>query len=447
MKRFIFLALVLLLPVLACNLGGVETTPTPDADGIATAVAATLTAAAGAGGVETPAPSEAAPAETPAQPTATPAAGPPPLTPAGVIVGTEDGEVTIYNPAGQPITGYLLPDLSFREPQYVHFAGPFGPGPIQTVLVYYTLQNGGELRVHNGQSSSPYVSAPNLIAMAGAPAQPVVAYSLFVTPTSGYDTSSELYVGTLDNPPTAPLLSALNEDGYALYPLAVAAENGQPVGVWYTKQLWGIGNVAFAPTRGLYYLDVATAQVTEVLPDVTTQEEGTFINRTAGLSPDATWMAWTMEGPNVAPYSMFWAPVEDQTQTKSVMPGLPYDMGAGFAVFSPGNQYLAWNTASSGTQPGMVNYYLHINATDGVSGSFSELPTAGSLLNPDMVWAITAGWLDGDTLLLRGRMTDEQWHVFSLNPVSSMLTVNGQPGQALQAQDFALGEFMGFVYP
>ena len=362
------------------------------------------------------------------------------------MVGSEDGAVTIYNPQGLPIVGYLLPDLTFCEPQFIHFAGAFGPGPVEAPLVYYSLEQGGVLKVHDGQGSSVYVSAPNLIAMAGAPAQPALAYSLFVAPQSGYDTSSALYVGTLNAPPTEPVLTAPNVDGYALYPLAVSASGGQPTGVWYTTELFGIGNVAFAPRRGLFYLDLASGLITATLPPIIGNDLGTFTNSLAGLSPDQTWMAYSMQGPNVAPTTLFWAPVDDPSQVISVMPSINYNMGAGFAVFSPDHQYLAWDAANSGTQPGMVAYYLQIHATDGVSGSFSEFPTAQSLLHPDLIYARTAGWLDNETLLLQGRMTDELNHVLSLGPVSSMLSTDGS-GQAILAQSFAIGDFLGFVYP
>ncbi len=274
----------------------------------------------------------------------------------------------------------------------------------------------------------------------------MIAYSLFVVPQIGYDTSSELYVGTLDAPPVDPILTITNEEGYALYPLSVEAVDGQPVGVWYTTQLWGIGNVAFAPQRGLYYFDIAYGEVEIYLPATESNDMGEFSYSPAGFSSDRSWVAYTMHGPNVAPYSMFWQPVEDPDQVKSVMPGINYDMGAGFGVFSPNNQYLAWDTANSGTQLGMVTYYLQINSIDGVSGSFSLFPTAGSLLAPDLVFAWPVGWLDNEVLLLEGQLVDGSTHVMHFGPVSSVVSLDGS-GEAIEAEPFVPGEFLGFVYP
>lgn len=449
MKRLSLLVIAFFFPILACNLEEVLTeTTTPSADQGGMIATATLTTTPGEteAAPETFASASPAPTDTPIQPSATEAITPMDVFPAGVMVGTEDGEVTIYDVQGLPIEGYLLPDLSFHEPQFIHFTQPFGPGLVETQLVYYSLEQGGVLKIHDGQSSSIYTSAPNLIAMAGTPAQPVIAYSVFAGPQVGDDTTSVLYVGTLNAPPTDPVLTILNEDGYALYPLAVSAVEGQPVGVWYTTELYGIGNVAFAPRRGLFYLDVTSGQAVTYLPVITSNEVGTFTNSLGGLSPDQTWVAYTMQGPNVSPNTMFWAPVNEPDQVKSVRPAIDYDMGAGFAVFSPDHQYFAWNTANSGTQPGSVTYYLQIHATDGVSGSFSEFPTAKSLLNPELVFARAAGWLDSETLLLQGRMTDELNHVLSLGPVSSIVSTDGEH-QPIEAQSFAIGDFLGFVYP
>jgi hypothetical protein len=358
----------------------------------------------------------------------------------------QGGEVMVYNLEGQPSLTYSLPDLSLYEPTFIHFTGSFEPGSMDVPLVYYSLEGGGTLKVNDGQNSSVFATASNLIAMVGAPAQPVVAYSLFVTPQSGYDTSSELYVGTLDAPPIDPILTIANEEGYAIYPLAVEAVDGQPLGVWYTTQLWGIGNVAFAPQRGLYYFDLATELVTTYLPATESNDMGTFTYAPAGLSLDRTWVAYTIQGPNVAPYSMFWRPMADPDQVKSLMPTINFNMGAGFSYFSPNNEFLAWDTANSGTQSGAVTYYLHITATDGVSGSFHEFPTSKSLLAADLVSALPVGWLDDQTLLLQGYLADGSKHVMTFGPASSIVSTNGQ-GQAILAQLFIAGEFLGCVYP
>jgi hypothetical protein len=449
MKRFWFPVYMILFSVLACSVGdSISETPTPDTDLISTAVSATLTdLPAPVGDVtETPFPSTPPLVDTP---TGSPEAGsfsPEGLSPTGIMAVTLGGEATIYNLEGQLALTYLLPDLSFYEPEYIHLAGPFSEGSMDVPLIYFSLEAGGVLKVSEGQNSSLYTSAPGLIALVGAPAQPVIAYSLFVTPQSGYDTSSELYVGTLSTPPVDPVLTIVNEEGYALYPLAVEVVNGQPSGVWYTTQLWGIGNVAFVPRRGLYYLDLATEIVTTYLPASESNEMGAFSYIPTGFSIDQTWIAYTIQGPNVAPYSMFWQPVVDPDQVKSVMPSINFDMGAGFSFFSPTNQFLAWDTANSGTQSGAVTYYLQINATDSVSGSFSEFPTSRSLLAPDLVSAVPVGWLDDETLLLQGYLASGSKQVMIFGPISSIISINGQ-GEAVQAQVFAEGEFLGCVYP
>ena len=441
---------MMLFFVLACGFGdSLSNTPTPDTDLISTALSATLTALPltdTAVVAETDVPSTSPLPDTLTEPPSeeSPMLGG--LSPSGLIAAMQGGEVTVYNLEGKPSLTYSLPDLPFYEPTFIHFAGSFEPGSMEVPLMYYSLEGGGVLKMSDGQNSNHYTNAPNLIAMVGASAQPVIAYSLFVAPHSGYETSSELYVGTLDAPPIDPILTTINEEGYAIYPLAVETADGQPLGVWYTTQLWGIGNVAFAPQRGLYYFDLATELVTTYLPATESSDMGTFSYAPAGLSLDRTWVAYTIQGPNVAPYSMFWQPVEDPDQIKSLMPSINFDMGAGLSFFSPNNAFLAWDTANSGTQSGGVTYYLHITATDGIGGSFSEFPTSKSLLAPDLVSASPVGWLDDHTLLLQGYLADGSKHVMTFGPVDSIVSTNGQ-GQAILAQLFVAGEFLGCVYP
>jgi hypothetical protein len=448
-KRLWFPGFVMLFFVLACGLGdNLSKTPTPDTDLISTALSATLTAlpASDTGVAQTNLPSASPFPDTPTEPPSGESSIPGGLSPSGLIAAIQGGEVMVYDLEGQPSLTYLLPDLPFYEPTFIHFTGSFEPGSMVHPLIYYSLEGGGVLKVGDGQSSSLYRDTPNLIAIVGAPAQPVIAYSLFVAPQSGYDTSSELYVGTLDAPPIDPILTITNEEGYAIYPLAVEAVDGEPLGVWYTTQLWGIGNVAFAPQRGLYYFDLTAGFVTTYLPATESNDVGSFSYAPAGLSVDRTMVAYTIQGPSVAPYSMFWQPVGDPDQVKSLMPSINFDMGAGFAYFSPNNEYMAWDTANSGTQSGAVTYYLHITATDGISGSFSEFPTSKSMLAPDLVSALPVGWLDDHTLLLQGYLADGSKHVMTLGPVNNIIDSHGQ-GQAIQAEFFVEGEFLGCVYP
>jgi hypothetical protein len=449
MRQLWFACFMMLLFALACGLGdNLYKTPTPDTGIISTALSATLTVLpiVDTEVAETDLPSPISPSGTS---TASAAGGSSPYdvtSPAGVMAFTQGGEITVYNRQGQSALTYFLPDLSFPEPGYVHFTGSFEAGSMDVPLIYYSLEGGGVLKVNNGQNSSVYVNAPDLIAMVGAPTQPVIAYSLFVAPQSGYDTSSELYVGTLNDPPVDPILVSNNEEGYALYPLAVETADGQPLGVWYTTQLWGIGDVAFAPQRGLYYFNLMTELVTTYLPAAEENDMGSFSYAPTGFSLDRTWVSYTIQGPNVAPYSMFWQPVGEPDQVKSLMSSINFDMGAGFALFSPNNEYLAWDTANSGTQLGAVTYYLQISATDGISGSFSEFPSSKSMLAPDLVSVLPVGWLDDDTLLLQGYLADGSKHVMTFGPVSNIVNTNGQ-GEAIQAQVFVTGEFLGCVYP
>lgn len=68
---------------------------------------------------------------------------------------------------------------------------------------------------------------------------------------------------------------------------------------------------------------------------------------------------------------------------------------------------------------------------------------------PDLCWHLTwsaHGWLDNETLLLQGQLADGSIHVMNFGPMGNVVSTNGS-GEAVEAQVFVPGEFLGFVFP
>ena len=154
MKRPTLAGLSILFFALACSLGNsaVET-PTPDIDLLSTAVSETLTA------MPTPegeAPEASTPTVVAPQATSTEIPEAQGFLPAGVMAWMPGGGVTIYDPQGQYVVDYALPDLTFPGPSFIHYAGPFEAGATDGPLVYFSLEGGEALKVLDGGNSSVF---------------------------------------------------------------------------------------------------------------------------------------------------------------------------------------------------------------------------------------------------------------------------------------------------
>jgi hypothetical protein len=197
--------------------------------------------------------------------------------------------------------------------------------------------------------------------------------------------------------------------------------------VYYTTIPYGIGgDIVFEPRQNLKYLDLASYQGSEVL-DIGTSP--------SGFSPDLTWLAFTAlhSGPmRLAPLANLGAAI--------TLPLLPdSDRGAGDAVFSPDNQYIAWKEGSGWMMSETPNFHatIRIVTTSGaITAQISDADIAALIGNPSNVWVQPVGWLDNTTLLLEAR--GDEWNE------ASLLRVNPD-GSGLAY--LVPGGFMGFVYP
>jgi hypothetical protein len=270
---------------------------------------------------------------------------------------------------------------------------------------------------------------PNTIALIGVPGQPVLAYTALEHWDQGL--RSHLYVGTLQAlAAAAPALSITSFESDALHPLAVRAESGGPTGVWYTYVPYGIGgDIVFPPRSGLYYLQLATGASTEVLaPEICP----------SSLSPDQAWIAF-VPGPVGA------LTIRDlATGKETVFPLLPEsDRGAGRAVFSPGNRYVAWMEAHGSMWADPSTFRTTVRIASIADERIVDLPAAqipGSVLpgiaGTGDIWLVPAGWLNEDTLLLQVSLG---------SPDRSVVLQANHDGTGLEY--LAPGILAGFLYP
>jgi hypothetical protein len=323
--------------------------------------------------------------------------------PAG-FVANNNGSLQFYNSDGQTLFSMSAPDEPGMGADDVHIAGKYVAGTSGMPLIYHSFmssQNGETLKLLNGnEPASILLNAEGFIAMAGAPGSPVFSYSTVDYQNLG---QSFLFVGTLAALPTSPVLTKNDPDtGWVLKPLAVKVENFQPVGVWYTTIAYGIGgDIVFEPRRGLYYLDLATSTKKEVLSTDFSP---------SGLSFDQNWVAYNAYGSISESSTLMLRNLATGASASFPLKAVTDPRGAGDAVFSPGERYLAWMEGSGWQMAEVPTFHALVRVGDLQGNVVAEFPdTALQAVSGfgSVGWAEPAGWLDDQTLIILVR--GEQW--------------------------------------
>ncbi len=343
-------------------------------------------------------------------------------------VPSAGGVVEYYDLQGQKIGELQAPNLGSGLYQQAHLAGPltYAPSPVLPPLVFYAFQNNGELWLNAGGTLSLIRSAPNLFNMVGVPGQAVLAYSLPEYTDSGV--RSLVFIGNSQNLPTAePVLNSTNSQSYAIKPLAISTSAGQPTGLWYTTEPYGIGgNIVFEPRSGLYYLDLASQSMNSYL-DLTKSP--------SGISNDLSWVAFT-SNTGASPVSIMHN-YEPSTKISFPLQG-DSDRGAGDAEFSPDNQLVAWREAGGGLDdPSTLHETVRIASVDGtILTEITDTSLAAMSGFSQVGVAIPIGWLDTHTLVIEVKDSN--------STAVTLLTVKSD-GTGLSV--FVTGSFVGFLYP
>jgi hypothetical protein len=351
--------------------------------------------------------------------------------PVGFVADPHDGiGLTFHRLDGSLITELIAPGLSEFDPRRVHVAGPW-TGELSSLLVVYASSVGPSasagsewLRITAGNDDPVWVGVQQFFAMAGAPSQPVLAYTTLDIEQS--QPRSRLYAGNIQNLPGAsPLFNIADPDGYMVRPLAVDAEGGALKGIWYTMAAWGIGgDIVFEPRKGLKYLDMGNGMVNEILD----RDQAAW-----DVSLDRAWVAYsTISGP---------VSVLNRATSEAVtFPLLPdSNRGAGNACISPDGQTVAWMEGSGWTMAENPDYHASIRIATTAGMHLANIPQTAfeNIASAEQVtWVQPVGWLDGQTLIVQARFQD--WNNAALFRVK---TDGGNPLY------LAAGTFVAFLYP
>jgi len=313
---------------------------------------------------------------------------------------------------------------------YIHVAGSF-TGNIQDVpIIFHTAENNGGIRqILNGEVTSLF-PGPDAVNLLGALGQNAFMYTTVTW--DGNALASSFYVRSQYGGGSTPIYSQADPKSWAMSPLAVGAENSEVHTIWYCWTPWGIGgDIVFPPRKGLWAFDLESTDFTEIL----------FENdNVIGVSPNNDYVAYTEQN-NIAEGIETHVILYNLDTAHSIkIPVLePSDRGAGYAVFSPDNQYIAWMEASGWMMAETPNFHSKVRVADisgKITADISDLTFADTAADPSALWAEPVGWLSGEHLLVEVRGDDWQ------NPALVQMRFDGT-----EITYIATGKFLGFLYP
>jgi len=338
------------------------------------------------------------------------------------IVQVNHAAVSIYSLNGQLLTEISTPGLENAGAESVHIAGKLADAYLP--VAYFTYGNGGQIMLNTNGQISPLVNAPYFASMAGASGQSILSYS---TAEFGQSTlRSQLFVSPINTISyTGPAVSMDDPNGRAIKPLAIRVENGVPTGVWYTLRPWGIGgDIVFDPTEGFYYINLNDGRITEY-----------DVLNSASMSQDQVWVANSRGNPANGTFYIYNI-LTGENHGFNPLPST--DRGAGYGVFSPSDQTVAWMEGSGWTMAETPSFHATIRVGTIKGDLLVDYPDTmlASLLGTAVSWVEPVGWLDDQRLVLQIR--GSEWSDASV--VTMDITTN-------YLTYLAAGSFVGFAYP
>jgi len=351
------------------------------------------------------------------------------LMPAGFIIGSIGDPVRLlfYDLASSLIGVVNAPSLQNAGIDDVFPVGGVSGGTLPAV-VYYTY-DGNNILINGGGVESLLATVPQFYAMNGAPAQPIIAYGTADMTSGGLNTS--LFVGAPETvASSSPVLSYTDEPNGAIFPLHILMDGSTPIGIWFTKQMYGIGgDLVFAPTTGLFYLNLTSGVVSEfTLPSVTIYSPG--------VSPSANWMAYTDQGIGIGTGRL-----NIQQTTAGENHAFPLlgdsDRGAGGGVFSPDELHVAWMEGHGWTMAEVPDFRSTVRFGSTSGTTLADYPASmfDAAAGFSVAYARPVGWLDNETVLVQATGTNWIQNSVLRLDLSGNITFIGSGG------------FTGFTYP
>ena len=352
--------------------------------------------------------------------------------PGGVCSMDSSGEnIACFDIYGRQLASLQIPGLGGPDAQRMHIAGQLGADSPIPPIVFYSWNPIQALFVFENGSAATLRNTGAFLALAGAPSQPVMAFSEVAYEDNA--PHSYIYAGNLQTLGSAESFYDLKDElnAMALMPVTVEAANGQPQKVWYTHTAWGIGggDIIYPINRGLYVFDLTTQQNLQALG---------YEQNFQGLSPDKTLAGsisfdfngdLSLQVTNLVTGKSFSFPLNPSS-----------DRGAGYAVFSNEGKYAAWLEASGSMVAEPPTFLTRIRVGEitsmAVVAEIDSVSAAQAMGWERVSFMKPVGWLDAQTVVVEVRGND--WPTAALvkfDIASGNLTV------------LCPGSFAGFAFP
>ncbi len=353
------------------------------------------------------------------------------VNPNGVLVADDQsGAWAWIDSSGRQIMKMEIPPDLDGDPSSIHISGRVSNAErFPAVIAHAWLPQPSVVSLSDGQVRVLY-SVDQLLTMVGVPGQPLIAFSEIVYQDGAGD--ANLSVGYTANLQQAVVLTDLadNMPGFAPLPLAVESAQGVPGTVWYSLAAWDTrgAEMLFPISLGLYKANFISGESQPLLG---------LDRNLQGLSPDRSLAASAAAGFDEDQSLHLHYLDSDRESRFDLKPGYS---GAGFAVFSPHNQSVAWLEAGGAA--------LSENGAILMSVRVARLPGAEIVMDLNLEEASRAveftpvvrmrpiGWLDEDQLLVEVSGSARQQ--------SALVRMNISAGRISL---FSPGRFLAFTYP
>ena len=354
------------------------------------------------------------------------------LIPDGVLINTgNENKLSFIDENGGLLQDIETPGIMAVEPEDTVIAGRIDPNGAFPAVVFHSWLPEQAIMVNKNGMVEIGRESDTFLAFAGAPGQPAFAFSE-VKINEENNPHGFLYAAKPDILSETPSFYNLVDEPFywALKPVGVATTGGEAQGVWYVKTAWGIGgaDLIFPINRGLYYFDLTNGDNKQYLDDERSLQ---------GISPDLS-LAASIAADSSGDVALSVTSLENN-QTVQFPLNPATDRGAGWAVFSPDNQFVAWLEATGSMISDPFDFHPRVRVGDVQTGGVVQAvddSAAAPVINGDMVTMMRpAGWLDNKTVLIEVRGKD--WDDVSLLQFD---TSNGN------LSGFSAGAFLAFGY-
>ena len=349
--------------------------------------------------------------------------------PAGVLVFQDiDGMVTAYDTYGNRAGDISTPGFSGYGPGRIYAYGWDSLGVTNLQTYYFSNQAQMLKKVANGQVTD-LVTIDYFANMAAFAASPYFLAGKGTFADGGLATEIMAYnfSGAME---TRYYLDTVSAESHVYAPMMITGNNGMPDTAYFTMEAYGIGgDIIYPVTYGLYRMDLASGNVNWLFNDD---------YRPLSVSADGSLAAIIQQsasGPQGVTIYELSGPSE--ITTFDLLMG--QDRGAGYAVFSPDNQKVAFMQAGGYMMAETPDFHSMLCYADVAAGAQATcLPASDLVVSAEAYpnyWAQPLGWVNNHEILYEAFTLQEPQHTLRLLDIDTGIIFN-----------FAPGKFLGFIY-